>query len=164
MDFGAKTGLSNAKFTYDYDNNYRLTSVQGRIGGQNLPQHNLEYDPRSGALTQIGSFKISRQKFNETIVYDGTAIFSRTTDGRFLETQIAVTIHRMEVFRMEFAHDTHGRISQTRTNTKNVGVSTYTNTKNYTWDCDGQLSGVEAQEPWGFRYDDNGNMLSLTYR
>ena len=23
---------------------------------------------------------------------------------------------------------------------------------------------MEAQEPWGFRYDDNGNMLSLTYR
>lgn len=56
------------------------------------------------------------------------------------------------------------RISQTRTYTKNVGVNTYTNIKNYTWDCDGQLLGVEAQEPWGFRYDDNGNMLSLTYR
>lgn len=56
------------------------------------------------------------------------------------------------------------RISQTRTYTKNVGVNTYTNVKNYTWDCDGQLLGVEAQEPWGFRYDDNGNMLSLTYR
>lgn len=56
------------------------------------------------------------------------------------------------------------RISQTRTYTRNVGVNTYTNVKNYTWDPDGQLSGVEAQEPWGFRYDDNGNMLSLTYR
>lgn len=156
--------MSNAKFTYDYDNNYRLISVQGRIGGQNLMQHNLEYDSKSGSLVQIGSFKISRQKFNETMVYDGTAIFSRVTDGRFLETQIAVTIHRMEVFRMEFNHDMHNRISQTRTYTRNVGVSTYTNTKNYTWDSDGQLSGVEAQEPWSFRYDDNGNMLSLTYR
>lgn len=164
LDFGAKTGLSNAKFTYDYDNNYRLISVQGRIGGQNLPQHNLVYDTRTGSLEQIGPFKISRPKSNETTISDGTAIFIRNTDGRFLETQITVTIHRMEVFRMEFSHDSHARISQTRTYTRNVGVNAYTNVKNYTWDCDGQLSGVEAQEPWGFRYDDNGNMLSLTYR
>lgn len=77
---------------------------------------------------------------------------------------MSVTIHRMEVFRMEFAYDGRGRVSQTRTYTRNVGVNTYTTVKNYTWDADGQLTGVEAQEPWGFRYDPNGNMLSLTYR
>ena len=36
LDFGAKTGLSNAKFTYEYDSNFHLTGVQGSIGGQNL--------------------------------------------------------------------------------------------------------------------------------
>lgn len=65
---------------------------------------------------------------------------------------------------MEFTHDAQGRINQTRTYTRNVGVNTYTNIKNFTWDSDGQLKGVEAQEPWGFTYDPNGNMLSLTYR
>ncbi|XP_063927987.1 teneurin-a isoform X7 [Zophobas morio] len=164
IDFGAKTGLSNAKFTYDYDNNYRLIAAQGRIGGQNLPQYNLAYNSKTGALEMIGLFKINKPKTNETQVYDGTALFSRSISSRFLETQVALTIHGMEVFRMEFSHDMHGRISQTRTYTRNVGVNPYTNIKNYTWDCDGQLLGVEAQEPWGFRYDDNGNMLSLTYR
>ncbi|XP_074032255.1 teneurin-a transmembrane protein isoform X2 [Leptinotarsa decemlineata] len=164
IDFGAKTGLSNAKFTYDYDNNYRLVSVQGRIGGQNLPQNNLAYNYKTGALETTGPFKIIKPRVNETNIYDGTALFSSTIDSRFLETRVALVIHSMEVFRMEFSYDMHGRISQTRTYTKNVGVNTYTNVKNYTWDCDGQLLGVEAQEPWGFRYDDNGNMLSLTYR
>lgn len=56
------------------------------------------------------------------------------------------------------------RISQTRTYTRNVGVNMYTNVKNFTWDKDGQLAGVAAQEPWSFEYDPNGNMLSLTYR
>nr|CAD7259172.1 unnamed protein product [Timema shepardi] len=161
LDFGAKTGLSNAKFTYEYDTNFRLTGVQGRIGGQNLPEHSLGYNPRTGAPEQLGQFKVSRTKSNETSVYDGTAIFSRINNPHFQDVQVAVTIHRMEVFRMEFTHDSR---SQTRTYTRNVGVNTYTNVKNYTWDSDGQLSGVEAQEPWGFRYDDNGNMLSLTYR
>ncbi|KAG5320005.1 TENA protein, partial [Acromyrmex heyeri] len=164
IDFGAKTGLSNAKFTFEYDSNFRLIAVQGRIGGQTLPPHTMAYSPRSGTLEQIGQFKVTRPQSNETTVFDGTALFSRTTDDRFLETQVTVTIHRMEVFRMEFTHDSRGRINQTRTYTRNVAVNTYTNVKNYTWDCDGQLTGVEAQEPWGFKYDANGNMLSLTYR
>ncbi|EFN60940.1 Teneurin-3 [Camponotus floridanus] len=164
IDFGAKTGLSNAKFTFEYDSNFRLIAVQGRIGGQTLPPHTMAYNPRSGMLEQIGQFKVTRPQPNETTVLDGTALFSRTTDDRFLETQVTVTIHRMEVFRMEFTHDSRGRINQTRTYTRNVAVNTYTNVKNYTWDCDGQLTGVEAQEPWGFKYDANGNMLSLTYR
>ncbi|XP_033216143.1 teneurin-a [Belonocnema kinseyi] len=164
IDFGAKTGLSNAKFTFDYDSNFRLISVQGRIGGQTLPSHIMGYSKKTGTLDQIGPFKISKLQSNETTVFDGTAIFSRKTDMRYLETQMTVTIHGMEVFRMEFTHDSQGRINQTRTYTRNVGVNTYTNVKNYTWDYDGQLTGVEAQEPWDFKYDANGNMLSLTYR
>lgn len=164
IDYVAKTGFSNAKFTYEYDSNFRLASIQGRIGGQNLPVQSFEYNQRTGQPSQIGPFKINNARPNQTTVFDGTASFTRSVDGRFLETQLSVTIHRVEVFRMEFAHDMHGRISQTRTYTRNVAVSPYTNVKNYTWDCDGQLIGVEAQEPWGFRYDDNGNLLSLTYR
>ncbi|KAL7300753.1 hypothetical protein TKK_0006730 [Trichogramma kaykai] len=164
IDFGAKTGLSNAKFTFEYDSNFRPVSVQGRIGGLTLPAHGMAYSQRTGTLEQIGQFKILRPGSNETQVHDGTAVFSRTTDDRFLETQLTVTIRNLEVFKMEFTHDSRGRINQTRTYTRNVGVNTYTNVKNYTWDSDGQLAGVEAQEPWGFRYDVNGNMLSLTYR
>ncbi|XP_043256177.1 teneurin-a isoform X2 [Colletes gigas] len=164
IDFGAKTGLSNAKFTFEYDSNFRLINVQGRIGGQTLPTHTMAYSPRTGMLEQIGQFKVTRPQSNETTVFDGTALFSRMTDDRFLETQVTLTIHQLEVFRMEFAHDSRGRINQTRTYTRNIAVNTYTNVKNYTWDCDGQLTGVEAQEPWGFKYDGNGNMLSLTYR
>ncbi|XP_055682330.1 teneurin-a isoform X2 [Lutzomyia longipalpis] len=164
IDFSAKTGLSNAKFSYEYDTNFRLISIQGRIGGQNLPVQTFTYSSKTGSPEEIGQFKVTHPRQNQTSVFDGTAIFSRTINGQYLETQMSVTIHRMEVFRMEFAHDMHGRISQTKTYTRNVGVNTYTNVKNFTWDCDGQLIGVEAQEPWGFRYDDNGNMLSLTYR
>uniref|UniRef100_A0A8W7P5S7 Tox-GHH domain-containing protein n=1 Tax=Anopheles coluzzii TaxID=1518534 RepID=A0A8W7P5S7_ANOCL len=160
-------GLSNVKFNYEYDDHFRLASIGGRIGGQNLPQQSFGYDERTGRLATIGQFEVMRggdRQINATTVSDRTGTFMRTVNGRFLLMQLTLTIHRMEVFRMEFAHDLHGRIVQTRTYTRNVGVNTYTNVKNFTWDCDGQLVGVEAQEPWGFRYDDNGNMLSLTYR
>uniref|UniRef100_A0A1I8NSP3 Uncharacterized protein n=1 Tax=Stomoxys calcitrans TaxID=35570 RepID=A0A1I8NSP3_STOCA len=164
IDFIAKTGLSNAKFTYEYDTDFRVISIQGRIGGQNLPAQNFAYDLRTGQPSVIGQFKLMHPLLNQTQVYDGTASFIRTVDGRFMTQKVALSIHRLEVFRMEYSFGVHGRITQTRTYTRNMAVNTYTNVKNYTWDCDGQLVGVEAQEPWGFRYDDNGNLLSLTYR
>ncbi|CRK90588.1 CLUMA_CG004290, isoform A [Clunio marinus] len=164
IDFIAKTGLSNAKFTYEYDSNFRLISSQGRIGGKNLPGVTFAYSSKTGNLEQISQFKVSHPKANMTNIYDGTATFTRTVDGRFLETETTLYIHRMQVFKMEFSHDMHGRIKQTKMYTRNVAVTNFSNIKNYTWDCDGQLVGVEAQEPWGFRYDDNGNMLALSYR
>lgn len=108
INFGAKTGLNNAKFTYDYDNNYRLITAQGRIGGQNLPNHNLAYNYKTGSLEMLGPFKITKPKQNETTIFDGTAMFSSSVNSRFLETKVALTIHGMEVFRMEFSHDMHG--------------------------------------------------------
>lgn len=108
IDFGAKTGLSNAKFTYEYDSNFRLSGVQGRIGGQGLPGYGLGYNQKTGALEQIGGFKVT--KMNGTMVFDGIALFTRGSDARFLETQVALTIHRMEVFRMEFSHDPRGYV------------------------------------------------------
>ncbi|XP_067634539.1 teneurin-a isoform X3 [Eurosta solidaginis] len=164
IDYVAKTGLSNAKFTYEYDTDFRVISIQGRIGGQNLPSQTFAYNQRTGQPSLIGQFKIMHPMLNQTQIYDGTAIFTRTVDGRFMTQKVTLSIHRLEVFRMEFSFGMHGRITQTRTYTRNMAVNTYTNVKNYTWDCDGQLIGVEAQEPWGFRYDDNGNLLSLTYR
>lgn len=56
------------------------------------------------------------------------------------------------------------RIISTQSFTQNVGVHSLTTSKNYTWDIDGQLLSVDAQESWQFKYDQDGNMLSLTYR
>ncbi|XP_046395629.1 teneurin-a isoform X3 [Ischnura elegans] len=201
LDFGAKTGLSSAKFAYDRSSSgisggsfWRVTSITGRIGGQALPEHTQAFSMRTGEPTAIAHFRVARPRPNETTLSDGTALFSRIVDAKFREVQVSLTIHRMEVFRLEFQYGsvsgmkggssaTPGppttsspsgsgkkgplpghRIGQTRTYTRNVGVNTYTNVKNYTYDSDGQLSGVEAQEPWGFKYDANGNLLSLTYR
>lgn len=45
---------------------------------------------------------------NETRVGDGTAIFNRFTNHMMQEVQVAVTIHNMEAFRMEFSYDSRG--------------------------------------------------------
>lgn len=59
IDYGPKTGLSNAKLTYQYDDNFRVVSVQGRIGGQSLPEHALQYSQKTGAKSQLGQFTVN---------------------------------------------------------------------------------------------------------
>ncbi|KAL7643035.1 UNVERIFIED_CONTAM: hypothetical protein RMT77_006324 [Armadillidium vulgare] len=162
INFGSRTGLSNVKFSYDYDNNFRIINLAGRIGGQNL--HNFVFKYSSSSIfSKIGPFKISRPSYNETIIHDGTAIFSRQLTAQFKVKRLSVTIHKMEVFRMDIKYRRDGKISQTDTYTRNFHSKPYTNTKNYTYDVDGQLISVDAKEPWSFKYDPSGNMLSLTY-
>lgn len=57
------------------------------------------------ALIVLLLVQVSQPRPNETTVYDGIAIFSRWNNDQYQETQVAVTIHRMEVFRMEFTYD-----------------------------------------------------------
>lgn len=58
IEFGPKTGLNNAKISYEFDDNMRVVNVAGRVGGQALPEHALAYSPRTGASTQIGQFQV----------------------------------------------------------------------------------------------------------
>ncbi|XP_065207120.1 teneurin-a isoform X2 [Planococcus citri] len=164
VDFSPKTGLSNAKFTFDYDSNFRLTSISGRIGGQSISDFKCDYSKETGKKNNFGQFKVSWAHENSTSYTDGTATFTIHYNNYFQLSTILLVIHSMEVFRMEFSYDLNSRIVSTQSFTQNVGVNSLTTSKNYTWDIDGQLLSVDAQESWQFKYDQDGNMLSLTYR
>lgn len=163
-NYGAKTALAGYEFTYAYDALLRLSSLKGRIGGQVLAEQLFTYQAKTGAIEQFGQFKMSRLRPNETSLFDGTAIFTRVLTPYLDLAQSSLTLHNVEVFRMELSHDTKGRINQTRTYTRYVGLKSYVNVKNYTYDADGQLVAVEAPESWRFAYDANGNLAKLTYR
>ena len=58
VDFSPKTGLSNAKFSFDYDSNFRLTSISGRIGGQSISDFKCDYSQETGKKINFGQFKV----------------------------------------------------------------------------------------------------------
>lgn len=58
IDYGPKTGLSNAKITYEYDNNFRVTLIEGRIGGQSLQEYRVQYNPVTGKKHTFGQFEV----------------------------------------------------------------------------------------------------------
>lgn len=162
-EFSARTGLSNIKFTYEYDSNMRITKMAGRIGGQKVKPLHVAYSPKTGEPTNIGNFLYARSQSNVTSIQDGTAIFIRNTDDHLRVTYVSLNIHNMQVFTQQISYDNSNRIAQTSTFTTSYQARPYTYTKNYTYDADGQLSSVSGKEPWSFSYDANGNMVSLTY-
>lgn len=58
IDYGPKTGLSNAKITYEYDSNFRVVMIEGRIGGQSLQEYHIEYNPITGSKQLLGQFEV----------------------------------------------------------------------------------------------------------
>lgn len=163
IEYSAKSGLSNVKFTYEHDDNMRISKMDGRVGGQTLRPFHLSYSPRNGSPSTIGSFLVSRSEVNITTIQDGTAIFTRNLDDHLRVSSTSLNIHNMQVFRQEISYNRDGRIGQVQTFTRNYHTKPYSNSKNFTYDADGQLTAVDAKDPWRFAYDSNGNMVSLTY-
>ncbi|KAF2364558.1 YD repeat [Trinorchestia longiramus] len=162
-EYSARAGLSNVKFTYDYDANMRITKMSGRIGGQKVKPMHISYSPRTGVPTNIGNFMYDISEFNATTIQDGTAIFSRNVDEHLRISYVSLNIHNMQVFTKKIKYNDRNKIAQTTTFTSSYVVRPLSSTKNYTYDADGQLISVSGKEPWSFSYDSNGNMLSLTY-
>lgn len=162
--FGSRTGLSNAKFLWEYDDNFRLKSLRGRIGGQDISYVNYTYYLRTGLLKSIGQFFIRSPRPNETSFHDDIAIFNRSRDMYFRDVQVTLTIDKSEVYRMEVGYDKRNRIAHVRTQLRKMGLDAISHFKNYTYDEDGQLTQVDANEVWKFAYDSNGNMITLNFR
>ncbi|KAA0186935.1 hypothetical protein HAZT_HAZT008617 [Hyalella azteca] len=163
IEYSARSSLSNVKFTFEYDDNMRITKMDGRVGGQSIRPHHLSYSPRNGSPSTIGSFLVSKPEVNITTIQDGTAIFTRQLDSHLRVSSTSLNIHNMQVFRQDITYNRDGRIGQVNTFTRNYHTKPYSNSKNYTYDADGQLISVDAKDSWSFAYDANGNMVSLTY-
>ncbi|CAG7727590.1 unnamed protein product [Allacma fusca] len=168
LEFGPKLGFANARFSYEYDSNFRPTVIRAKVGGNLLPDFLLGYNSKTGLLDQVGNFRISQPNGNETVVFDGIAIFTEYQDGFGQPLQYSLTLQSMEVFRLQYSYypNSH-RLHQLRMVIKTAGYNdqqTYAPLKNFNYDVDGQLISVESAEPWKFEYDPNGNLRSLTYR
>ena len=168
QEFGPKMGLSSARFSYEYDSNLRPTVIKAKIGGNLMPDFIFGYNPKTGLPDQIGNFRVSQPNGNETVIFDGIAIFTKFQDGFGQPLRYTLTLQSVEVFRLDLAYypNSH-RLRQLRMSIKTVGFNdqqSYAPVKNFTYDPDGQLTSVDSIEPWRFEYDLNANLQSLTYR
>ncbi|CAG0919128.1 unnamed protein product [Notodromas monacha] len=162
-DFNSRSGLADSKFQYSWGSDLRLRRIDGRIGGKRLRDIRIEYDRQTGQVKKFGPFMRTRSEWNVGAVTDGVATFVKTFDAYHRVSSSALTIGGVLVFREDFAYDSVGRVESSRVESRSLGgaEATFTQTLNFTYDADGQLTQVESQEPWKFTYDANGNLMSL---
>ncbi|CAJ0935506.1 unnamed protein product [Ranitomeya imitator] len=129
-------GMVNARFDYNYDNSFRVTSMQAVINETPLPIDLYRYDDVS-VMTHTKQFD---------------------TYGRVRELQYE--IFRSMMFWMMLQYDNMGRVVK-----KELKVGPYANSTRYTYeyDNDGQLQTVfvNDKQQWRYNYDLNGNLHLL---
>uniref|UniRef100_A0AAY4CW13 Teneurin-4 n=1 Tax=Denticeps clupeoides TaxID=299321 RepID=A0AAY4CW13_9TELE len=156
----SEEGMVNARFDYNYDNSFRVTSMQAVINETPLPIDLYRYDDVSGKAEQFGKFGVIYYDINQIIT---TAVMTHTKHfdayGRVKEVQYE--IFRSLMYWMMVQYDNMGRVV-----TKELKVGPYANTTRYTYeyDADGQLQVVSLNDKplWRYSYDLNGNLHLLS--
>ncbi|XP_076403479.1 teneurin-4 isoform X2 [Peromyscus maniculatus bairdii] len=153
-------GMVNARFDYNYDNSFRVTSMQAVINETPLPIDLYRYDDVSGKTEQFGKFGVIYYDINQIIT---TAVMTHTKHfdayGRMKEVQYE--IFRSLMYWMTVQYDNMGRVVK-----KELKVGPYANTTRYSYeyDADGQLQTVSINDKplWRYSYDLNGNLHLLS--
>ena len=148
------TGLAQGQYSYTYDQNFLLSGLNF-ISGSDSASIAFTYD-NDGLISQYGPFSFGRGTSCGTLtqITDGTLnmAYAYNTFG-----ELASRVHSVngqEVYRIELSYDLGGRVVQ---KVETAGGTPVTST--YTYDADGQLTGMErtgsVEESYG--YDGNGN-------
>ncbi|XP_064157702.1 teneurin-4 [Anguilla rostrata] len=156
----SEEGMVNARFDYNYDNSFRVTSMQAVINETPLPIDLYRYDDVAGKTEQFGKFGVIYYDINQIIT---TAVMTHTKHfdayGRIKEVQYE--IFRSLMFWMMVQYDRMGRVVG-----KELKVGPYANTTRYSYeyDADGQLQAVFINDKplWRYSYDLNGNLHLLS--
>ncbi|MBN3292063.1 TEN4 protein, partial [Polypterus senegalus] len=156
----SEEGMVNARFDYNYDNSFRVTSMQAVINETPLPIDLYRYDDVSGKTEQFGKFGVIYYDINQIIT---TPVMTHTKHfdayGRVKEVQYE--IFRSLMYWMMVQYDNMGRVVS-----KELKVGPYANTTRYSYeyDADGQLQTVSINDKplWRYSYDLNGNLHLLS--
>lgn len=152
-------GMVNARFDYSYDNNFRITSMQGVINETALPIELYQFDDISGKMDQFGKFGVLHY---EVIKVISTAVMTYTKhfDAHGRVREVRYDVLRSEMYRLTVQYDSMGRVTK-----REIKIGPFANTTKYAYeyDGDGQLQTVLLNEKimWKYDYDLNGNIRLL---
>ncbi|XP_018431727.1 PREDICTED: teneurin-3 [Nanorana parkeri] len=152
-------GMVNARFDYSYDNNFRITSMQGVINETPLPIELYQFDDISGKMDQFGKFGVLHY---EVIKVISTAVMTYTKhfDAHGRVREVRYDVLRSEMYRLTVQYDSMGRVTK-----REIKIGPFANTTKYAYeyDGDGQLQTVLLNEKimWRYNYDLNGNLHLL---
>jgi YD repeat-containing protein len=148
------SGAANGQFSYDYDANLRLNSLQ--LDGGPAVTSQFDIDSR---LVGRGPFSYQRGGSGLVAGWSGAGMqVALERDGQGRMTRRSHSLGGSEVYRLELVYDEAGRLLQRR-----ESVNGTTSGYDYLWDANESLLGVDVGglPLYRYSYDVNGNRSSV---
>ena len=156
-NFDAKSRMASAKFDYFYNYDLSHPVLQGRIGGQTLPDLQMQHGWNPTASKIRGRiFTVHPHDLNVTSVTDGMATFT------FGSTFQILSLGGRELFRAEHILDSCGQVEASLYKMVK-GSKEFKQTWKFVYDEDNQLESASMADNthWRFAYDLRGQLVSL---
>ncbi|XP_070197746.1 teneurin-m-like isoform X2 [Littorina saxatilis] len=152
--------LVGASMTFDYDDNFRLTSSSVVLSNNQTMNYNMTFDVRTGQLKQLKNLKVTWLTPDNQTFSDGFVRVTREFDGYGRLTDVKIHFDSSTRFMLQINYDQTGRVHQWR---RRIG-QTDSQAVEYIYDIDSHLTEVlvEGQTMWAYAYDPNGNIKKIT--
>nr|KAG5705432.1 hypothetical protein BaRGS_004559 [Batillaria attramentaria] len=152
--------LLGASMTFDYDDNFRLTSSSVVLSNNLTLNFNMSYNTVTGKMKQMKNLNIDWPTPDNQTFSDGFVRITREFDGYGRLTDVKIHFDNSIRFMLQINYDQTGRIHQWR---RRVG-KTDSQAVEYIYDIDSHLTEVllEGQTVWTYAYDPNGNIKKIT--
>lgn len=152
--------LLGVKFSYVYDNNFRLSYIQS-VFSNNVSSHtNFTYSKETGKLVHIKFFQIHRPLQDRDMLNDRHLTILREYDRYSRIQDVQYKFDDKVRFMLQINYDDSNRVHQWR---RRIG-QTDSKALEYVYDIDSNIINVlhEGKSAWHYEYDANGNIAKIT--
>ena len=152
--------LLGASMTFDYDDNFRLTSSSLVLSNNLTLNYNMTFDQRTGKLKRLKNLEVKWLTPDNQTFSDGSVRITREYDGYRRLADVKIHFDGTIRFMLQINYDQTGHVHQWR---RRIG-QTDSQAIEYIYDIDSHLTDVlvEGQTVWTYAYDPNGNVKKIT--
>ncbi|XP_061169950.1 teneurin-m-like isoform X6 [Saccostrea echinata] len=161
MTFPKDDKLITGSFSYDYDDNFRITKIDAAFGVRiNGTSTSYTYDTNTGKLKTLGPLNLTfRTMYDSETISDKYVTVTRSYDkyGRVENTKYR--FDRDSVLTLKVGYDVYNRIHRWQRNVNGEEIKYM-----YMYDKDSNIIEVfiNGQSAWRFSYSNNGNINRVT--
>ncbi|XP_023930983.1 teneurin-m-like isoform X2 [Lingula anatina] len=148
------------RFEYDYDNNFRISTLKATIGSNELVPLKLSYNNTTGKLLTMRSFVFSYPQYNKVVIRNIHVEITKAFDEYSRLNEVQYKFNNEQVYHMAITYDSVGRLQRWSREIGRGDEKAF----DYSYDIDDNIVDVllQGQSSWKYTYDTNGNLATVS--
>ncbi|XP_060065187.1 teneurin-m-like [Ylistrum balloti] len=160
VEFARDRRLLGVKFSYTYDKNFRLKTINGHFRENLTSDSDMSYDEETGKLRTLKSLSMNWPLFDIEKISGNNVTFNREYDSYGRLSSVVYRFGEQEHFSLQIGYDLENRIHHWNC----LIAQATTRNLQYVYDINGNVIDVllNGQPTWRYGYDNNGNINKIT--